>query len=271
MKVKSFFIVLISFLILNINCYSQDIKEKSIDNIEQQQSVDVAKPYINGKKIEDVYTRPYSLMENNIEASLLKRDTLTMFAGTFVGVGVLYLLPESFTNWDKDDASNIFKKWKKNVSDGPVMDEDDFFLNYVTHPYWGAVYYMTARSAGANIFYSFGYSVLLSTFFWEYGVEAFAEIPSKQDLIITPVVGSLFGEGFYLAKRHILNNEYKLLNSTTLGHVTIFLMDPITEITKWFMKDYRTKVEENHNVALFSYPTFNNNGFGYNINFSMAF
>ena len=52
----------------------------------------------------------------------------------------------------------IFKKWKDNVSEGPVKDEDDFFLNYITHPYWGAVYYMSARSAGANIFYSFLYS-----------------------------------------------------------------------------------------------------------------
>ena len=81
-----------------------------------------------------------------------------MGGASIIGAGILYLLPESFTNWDKDDASNIFKKWKNNISEGPVKDSDDFFLNYITHPYWGAAYYMSARSSGASAPYSFLFS-----------------------------------------------------------------------------------------------------------------
>ena len=193
-----------------------------------------------------------------------------MFGGSIAGAGILYLLPESVTNWDKDDASNIFKKWERNVREGPVKDKDDWFLNWITHPYWGAVYYMAARSSGLGILYSFGFSCFLSTVFWEYGIEAFAEVPSKQDLIITPVVGSIFGELFYLSKRKILNNDYKLLNSTKLGHVALFLMDPITEISSLFIKD-KSLIEE-QKVAIHSFPMVDNDGnLGYNIALNIKF
>lgn len=39
---------------------------------------------------------------------------------------------------------------------------------------------------------SFGYSAFLSTLY-EYGAESFFEIPSAQDLVITPILGSLIG------------------------------------------------------------------------------
>ena len=212
----------------------------------------------------DVYKDKYTIHTKNINKQLLKTDTLIMFGGSIAGAGILYLLPESVTNWDKDDASNIFKKWERNVREGPVKDKDDWFLNWITHPYWGAVYYMAARSSGLGVLYSFGFSCFLSTVFWEYGIEAFAEVPSKQDLIITPVVGSIFGELFYLSKRKILNNDYKLFNSTKLGHVALFLMDPITEISSLFIKD-KSLIEE-QKVAIHSFPMVDNDGnLGYNI------
>jgi small subunit ribosomal protein S1 len=50
-------------------------------------------------------------------------------------------------------------------------------MNYVAHPYWGAVYYMQGRNAGYGPLGSFLVAFTASTFMWEYGVEAFA--PSK--------------------------------------------------------------------------------------------
>lgn len=238
---------------------------------EQNINIKYKTNFTNKNIIESVYNRPYNAFDNHIEYKFIKSSLITMAGASVIGAGILYLLPESFTNWDKDDTSNIFKKWKDNVSEGPVRDSDDFFLNYVTHPYWGAVYYMSARSAGANIFYSFLYSTMLSTFFWEYGIEAFAEVPSKQDLIITPVIGSIFGELFYITKRHIVDNNYSLFSSQRLGKFTIFLIDPITEISKIFLKDEK-KYKKNQDVALFSYPFINEHGnFGYNIIFSYKF
>ncbi len=147
-----------------------------------------------------------------------------------VGAGILYALPEEFTNWSKEDLSsdikNLPSKWRDNVRQGPVWDKDDLFLNYVTHPYWGAVYYMQARNAGYGRFGSFMFSTIMSTFFWEYGIEAFAEVPSIQDLIVTPVAGSLIGEVFYIQSNKIKANNYEVLNSRFLGYTSLILMDP---------------------------------------------
>jgi hypothetical protein len=173
----------------------------------------------------------------------LSYDTAMYVGATVIAFGVLYSMPESVTNWDKEamKENGITYKWKQNVKAGPVWDDDDWVLNWVTHPYSGGVYYMTARSSGFNMFESFLYSAFMSTFFWEYGIEAFAEIPSKQDLIITPVLGSVVGEGFFYAKKSILRHDKKVLNSKTLGYTTLFLIDPFNTLLDSFgYKDQRT-------------------------------
>ena len=91
-----------------------------------------------------------------------------------------------------EDKRNGFKEWRENVSK-PVWDDDSWWLNYVTHPYWGGTYYIRARERGLDRWQSFWYSALLSTL-WEFGVEAVAEPVSIQDMIVTPVLGSLVGE-----------------------------------------------------------------------------
>ena len=218
---------------------------------------------------ENVYDRPYSLTENKIDKTIVSRNTVAL-----VGVGVgtmafLYSMPSSFTNWDSDDHRNPFQKWWRNVSRGPVWDHDDFFLNYVTHPYAGAIYYMGARSSGANAGYSFLYSFALSTFFWECGIEAFAERPSIQDLIVTPVFGSILGEGFYLAKRSILDNNGELWGSTTLGTTALFIMDPMTEITTRLFPKAKT---ENSRFSFSSQPIISHNySLGYGLHMTVSF
>jgi hypothetical protein len=174
-------------------------------------------------------------------------DTGMFFGATVIAFGVLYAMPESVTNWDKEDMkeNGIFTKWKQNVKAGPVWDEDDWVLNWITHPYSGGVYYMTARSSGFNMFESFVYSAIMSTFFWEYGVEAFAEIPSYQDLMITPVIGSVVGEGFFYAKKSIVKHDRKVLNSKFLGYTSLFLMDPFNTLLDSFGYKERQKAQLN--------------------------
>jgi len=156
-----------------------------------------------------------------------------LFAGTaLISFGILWVLPESFTNWNKEEMLEygMFNRWKDNVTAGPVWDEDDLFLNWIMHPYSGAVYYMTARGSGYNKWESFAYSAFMSTFLWEYGIEAFAEIPSWQDLFITPILGSILGEQFFRWKGNILRKDGKVLNSGFLGGASLFLMDPFNEV-----------------------------------------
>ena len=215
--------------------------------------------------VENVYKQPYTIHNSkNVEWDLFRGTAYTMIGGSLATVGLLYLMPESFTNWDKDESGDIFKKWHKHVKAGPVTDHDDAFLNYVAHPYCGAWYYMAGRSSGIGVFGSFLYSFAFSTFFWEYGIEAFAEIPSKQDLIITPVGGTIVGEGFYFLKRYIIDNDYKLLNSKFFGKLMIWLMDPATEITKLFFDRY----DENKVVIMPMVSKYKDN-FTYGISWSV--
>jgi hypothetical protein len=175
-------------------------------------------------------------------------NTGVFIGGAVVTFGVLWVLPESVTNWDKDQMreEGILSRWKENVSAGPVWDNDDFFFNWIAHPWAGAVYYMAARGSGFSYWESFAYSTIMSTFFWEYGVEAFAEVPSWQDIIITPTVGSVFGEVFYHWKGKIVRNDRRVLNSKFLGGACLVVMDPFNEFLD------AVGVETKHKVQTFS-------------------
>lgn len=153
--------------------------------------------------------------------------------GLALGVlGVIALLPEQISKWDK---ANIrpFRQWWQNVKSGPVWDNDKWYINYIGHPYFGGVYYVAARSSGYNPWNSFIYSFLMSTFVYEYGVEAMCEVPSMQDVIVTPVAGWLYGELAYRGKKNILANNSTVLGSPLLGAAALWLLDPVGEFSQW--------------------------------------
>jgi len=148
-------------------------------------------------------------------------------------------MPDSVTNWDSsDNDKSLSQKWKENVKAGPVMDEDDFVINYIGHPVSGAWYYTLARNDGYDEFESFLYSFFISTFVWEYGYEAFAEIPSIQDIISTPVIGSLMGEGMYYLEQELDKNNGIIWGSSYLGNISYFFLNPFGQIadgmSTWF-------------------------------------
>ena len=120
----------------------------------------------------------------------LGRDTAYFLTYQLLIVGALYVAPESVSGWSKEDKEDL--KWGENARD-PRRDEDDKYINYVLHPYWGASYYIRGRERGLDRTQSFLFSAGLSTLY-EFGVEAFFEHPSYQDLWTTPVLGSLIGE-----------------------------------------------------------------------------
>ncbi len=167
-----------------------------------------------------------------------------IIAGASVAsMGILYMMPEEVTNWTRDGLSFsvVANKWYYNVSNPPVVDKDNWIFNYLMHPYFGSVYYETLRCAGYNWSRSFIYSALMSTFFWEYGFESIAERPSVQDLIITPVLGSVLGEALFYAKREIKNKQDRVLGSLALGRISLFLIDPLNEIQDISWRHYLKK------------------------------
>lgn len=149
-------------------------------------------------------------------------------------VVVLWMMPESVSKWDKDalQEKSLSQRWKEHVQEGPVWDHDDFAINYIGHPVSGAWYYTAARGYGISPEGSFLYSAFLSTFVWEYGYEAFAEIPSWQDIFSTPIIGSFMGEGFYYLEKRIDKNDGKVLGSKTLGSISYFLLNPLGNISQ---------------------------------------
>ena len=179
-----------------------------------------------------IYDLPYSLSENMPNVKKLVINTATLYAAGVLTLGVLELLPEDATAWNKKEIRDtpLFERWWNHVREGPVWDKDNWVFNYILHPYGGAAYYMSARTQGCSAINSFLYGFAVSTIFWEYGIEAFNEIPSYQDMFITPIVGAIMGEAFYKLKRRILHDDTCLFGSRLLGNITLFLIDPVNEV-----------------------------------------
>lgn len=183
-----------------------------------------------------LYDFPYSATRQLRDTKRLIYNTVTFVGAGLVTLAVLETLPEGATAWNKTKLRSMgfWRRWTYHVERGPVWDKDNAVFNYILHPYGGAVYYMSARSCGFNILGSFLYSFGVSTVLWEYGIEAFMEIPSLQDIIITPIAGMAIGECFYRVKRAIVRNGYHLAGSWFLGHLVAWLVDPINEFVSLF-------------------------------------
>lgn len=166
--------------------------------------------------------------EHGEDKARLWSQTKSIFGYGFGVIGAIWLMPEEISHWDKE--GQVFSKWGDNVSDGPVWDRDVGWINLIGHPYFGGVYYQAARKSGYRQWDSFVYAFLMSTFYWEYGIEAFAETPSVQDLVVTPVLGWIYGEWAFQTERDIRSNGGKVLNSEFLGSTALVLLDPVDSI-----------------------------------------
>lgn len=212
------------------------------DNLDSLCDQDFEKPYAT-----IVYTNRVDLSPNDFESFNAKereliRQTRNMSVLGAGVMGALYALPTSVTNWHKSTIGSEGHTYFDNVRNGPVMDSDPWYINLVGHPYAGAVYYRVARHAGYGKLQSFGYSVMMSTLFWEYGMEALVEVPSIQDLIFTPLLGAVLGETFIYLEEKIKENDGKLLGSKLLGTIAMTLMNPgkllLEQANKLFENDF---------------------------------
>jgi hypothetical protein len=245
-----FLLLLLSFeyLLFSFEYYKND--EEILKEYRQYK---LQKNFIS---LDDSLHKDYLIQDINLNNQLSYRekklfnDTAYLQVFMIGTVGFLYLLPPSITKWeDTGDSQSLSEKWKEHVKAGPVWDEDDFAINYIGHPVSGAWYYMVAREDGYGPWGSFFYSFMLSTFFWEYGYEAFAEIPSTQDLILTPTIGALMGEGFFYLEKELDKNHGVIWGSHTLGNISYFLLNPIGRMTESMDKFFDVHVE-------FHYKTF---------------
>ena len=157
------------------------------------------------------------------------RDTAFFMGYQVVFAGILYFLPESVTAWTEDQKKATLGKWKENVQN-PVWDKDKWWVNYIGHPYFGATYYIRARERGFGDLGSFWYSALLSALY-EFGIEAFFEPPSYNDLIVTPVGGFLVGKYIFEPIRDNIKTKAQL---KWYDHAALILTDPLGALNSVF-------------------------------------
>jgi hypothetical protein len=224
---KQLLFLFISLLLIPIKSMASVAMSDSIANtIPDSAAVKTDRPLT-------IYANPASWTYSNPWWHGLWINT-AVYSGAFIAtLFVLECLPEDATAWNRAELQQdpFYKRWFNNIfKRGPEWDHDKFIFNYVLHPYAGAAYFMSARTCGFNFWQSMLYSACISTIGWEFGIEACMERPSYQDLFITPLVGSIMGEGFYRLKRLIVDRNYYMLGTPILGHICAFFLDPVNEL-----------------------------------------
>lgn len=175
--------------------------------------------------------------ENSRMARKLWRAELLTGIAQAGGLVSLMVLPESVTGWTdepwKHPGENLRRAW----TSAPVVDSDVWYLNYLGHPYGGALYYNALRSQGGTRRQAFWYSVAQSTVF-EYLIEAIAEHPSIQDLIATPVVGSLLGELCHQATLKMNRNGFNAFEK-----IVVFVINPMFVLNNGYHPPHRNGLD----------------------------
>lgn len=169
----------------------------------------------------------------------IRQDTFYFFALQFAAVVVLYLAPERLSGWDQEAKDNYnFSRWVENVTN-PVWDDDQWWVNYILHPYWGATYYIRGQERGLKRSQSFWYSFLLSALY-EFGAEALFEPVSYQDLIVTPVGGALVGEFLFVPIRKLIRSKDRLYWT---DKAVLFITDPLGVVSEELSRIFGTDTQ----------------------------
>jgi hypothetical protein len=167
----------------------------------------------------------------NQNASVWKkvgRGALLIGGAELLGMGILMLMPKEVTKWPEDWVADAGRNIKRAFTTAPVMDKDDWQMNYVGHPLAGALYYNTLRSQNATWFQSFLFSAGQS-FIWEYVIEGIAEPPSIQDLIITPISGTILGEACHQLTMSMRKNGFSFVEK-----VVTLILNPMFVVNNGF-------------------------------------
>jgi hypothetical protein len=170
-------------------------------------------------------------MLRNEQAGIWKkigRAELLIGGAELFGITVLMLSPKEVTGWSNDWAQDAWRNVKRSLSSPPVWDDDDWQLNYIGHPIAGSYYYNSLRSQNASIFHSFLFATAQS-FIWEYFIEATAEKPSTQDLIVTPIVGAILGESAHRITMNMRRNGFNFFEK-----VFVVIFNPLFVLNNGF-------------------------------------
>ncbi|MFA6480982.1 MAG: DUF3943 domain-containing protein [Bacteroidales bacterium] len=164
--------------------------------------------------------------------STLKRFAYSqaiLWPSSIAGHLYLYIKEDNLGNLSKIYS---LKKYERTFTLPPVWDSDSISWNYGVHPIMGSFSYLTFRNMKGHWAEAFAGAALNSAIY-EYLIAGGTQQPSINDLIITPVLGSLLGEGIYQLKKQMLRD--KRLN--LFEKVVMTVTDPFEVI--YFGFNYR--------------------------------
>lgn len=231
--------------ILNLFCNfsvadSLSVCSNNISIVKQENLLSENHKYTDTKKI--IPKNNYPLCHDSIANDIFLQNEMSPFGKKFLRGSFLtlsaqnltlaftFVLPENFSNWKISTFDEYLKNFKTAYTKPPIIDNDVWYVNYLGHPYQGANYYNAYRSQGAKIWQC----ALLTCFhsvFWEYVLEAGFERPSIQDLIVTPVAGSLVGELIHISTIKMSKNGFKWYEKAI-----VCIINPMYAINNGFKK-----------------------------------
>ncbi len=141
-----------------------------------------------------------------------------LWPSSFAGHVGLYIAKDNF------DWSNAVRwsMYKKTFSQAPIIDEDHWSWNYEVHPYMGSVSYLAYRNREASVWESIA-GTALNSIIYEFLIAGGTQTPSLNDLIVTPLGGSLLGEAIFQFKKILLKDRYLSL----FEKILITILDPV--------------------------------------------
>jgi len=121
---------------------------------------------------------------------------------------------------------------RRNLRGPWVVDDDPFQVNQVLHPYQGAMYHSSARSAGLNYWQSAAYTFAGSAL-WEIAGETTP--PSINDQVASGIAGSFLGEALFRTANLLID---KSGGEVGLGRgLLVLLLSPPTAVNRTLFGD----------------------------------
>jgi len=148
-----------------------------------------------------------------------------------------------------DEYRSGWKSTQNHVRKGPwVVDQDDFVVNQVGHPYQGAMYYGFARASGLNFWEGLIYANV-GSYIWEMAGET--SHPSINDQVASGNGGALIGEPLFRMANLVLEGGgdgppgfWRELGAT--------IISPPTGLNRLLFGERYTPVLKSRNAAIFT-------------------
>ena len=203
--------------------YKKDLSYSAFSNQYFQNYIDSVKSGINTPSQKHLLRNEYSSFWQKAG-----RGELLIGGIEVICMGALILMPKEVTKWQPGWMKAAERNVVHAFSSLPVWDHDNWQFNYVGHPVAGCFYYNAVRSQNATRWQSFLFATAQSCI-WEYIIEGTAEQPSIQDLIVTPVAGSILGESIHMATMAMRKNGFQFLEK-----VFVLVFNPMFVINNGF-------------------------------------